>query len=140
MRAGPYALPDLGGTTVLLVDDLVDDRDIVASVLDLAGAGVFEVAYGSEAKATIPHLRPDVVITEMALPDSTGADLARWIRGYDRTHQRVTVVIALTRWAGDYPCAAARAAGFDGYFTKPPTTDDLVVALSALLRAPRKPR
>jgi CheY-like chemotaxis protein len=140
MHAGPYPLPDLSGTTVLLVDDLVHDRGMVASVLDLAGAGVFEVAYGADAKTTIPHLRPDAVITEMALPDSTGVDLARWIRGYDRSHQRATVVIALTRWATEYPAAAARAACFDGYFTKPPTTDDLVVGLAALLCSRRKPR
>jgi hypothetical protein len=140
MHAGPYPLPHLGGTSVLLVDDLLEDRAIAASMLDLAGAGVFEVAYGTEAKTTIPHLKPDVVITEMALPDSTGVDLARWIRGYDRRHDRATVVVALTRWVRDYPCQAARAAGFDGYFTKPPATDDLVVGLAVLLRMPRKAR
>jgi CheY-like chemotaxis protein len=139
MHAGPYPLPDLSGTTILLVDDLVHDRGIVASLLDLAGAGVFEVAYAADAKTTIPHLRPDAVITEMALPDSTGVDLARWIRSDDRRHRRATVVVALTRWAAEYPAAAARAARFDGYFTKPPATDDLVVALAALLCSHRKP-
>jgi CheY-like chemotaxis protein len=49
------------------------------------------------------------------------------------------VLVALTRWAREYSSHAARAAGFDGYFTKPPTTDDLVVGLAALLRASRKP-
>jgi CheY-like chemotaxis protein len=72
MCAGPYRLPDLGGRTVLVVDDLLEDRGIVASMLDLAGAGVFEVTCGEEATATIPHLRPDVVVTELALPDATG--------------------------------------------------------------------
>ena len=137
---GAYALPDLGGASVLMVDDFVDDRGIVASMLDLAGAGVLEVSFASEARVTIAQLRPDAVITEMALPDGTGVDLVRWIRRYDLDHQRTTVVVALTRWGGEYPCAAARAAGFDGYFTKPPTTDDLVVGLSALLRTARKPR
>ena len=122
------------------MDDLLEDRGIVASVLELAGAGVFEVSYGTEAKTTIPHLRPDVVVTEMALPDATGVDLVRWIRHDDRMHERATVVVALTRWASEYPSQAARAAGFDGYFTKPPTTDDLVVGLTALLRTPRKRR
>jgi CheY-like chemotaxis protein len=140
MSEGPYALPDLGGTTVLLVDDLVSERGIVASMLDLAGAGVFEVGYATEAKATIPHLRPDVVVTEMALPDATGVDIARFIRAFDLTHERSTVLVALTRWASEYPCEIARSTGFDGYFTKPPTTDDLVVGLAALLRARRKPR
>lgn len=140
MHAGPYPLPDLDGTRVLIVDDLLEDRSIVASVLDLAGAGVFEVAFAAEAKATIPHLRPDVVVTEMALPDATGVDLALWLRRYDLTHDHPTVLIALTRWAGEYPCEAARAVGFDGYFIKPPTTDDLVIGVAALLRTPRKPR
>jgi hypothetical protein len=139
MRAGPYRLPDLGGRTVLVVDDFLEDRGVVASMLDLAGAGVFEVSGGDEAKATIPHLRPDVVITELALPDATGLELARWIRQYDQASLRATVLVALTRWAREYSSHAARAAGFDGYFTKPPTTDDLVVGLAALLRASRKP-
>ena len=74
------------------MDDLLHERGIVASVLDLTGAGVFEVALASEAKATIPHLRPDAIITEMALPDATGVDLARWVRGYDVARERSTVV------------------------------------------------
>jgi DNA-binding response OmpR family regulator len=136
---GAYALPDLGGATVLIVDDLLDDRGVTASMLDLASAGVLEVSLAADAKATIAQLRPDAVITEMALPDGTGVDLVRWIRRYDLAHQRGTVVVAMTRWGRDFPCDAARAAGFDGYFTKPPSTDDLVVGLAALLRTPRKP-
>jgi CheY-like chemotaxis protein len=135
---GAYALPDLGGASILVVDDGVTDRGVVAAMLDLAGAGVLEVSLAAEAKLTIAQLRPDAVITEMALPDGTGADLVRWIRAYDREHQRGTVVVAVTQWGAEYPCEAARAAGFDGYFTKPPTTDDLVIGLAALLRSPRK--
>jgi two-component system, OmpR family, KDP operon response regulator KdpE len=137
---GAYALPDLGGASILIVDDFVDDRGIIASMLDLAGAGVLEVSFASEARVTIAQLRPNAVITEMALPDGTGSDLVRWIRRYDLDHQRATVVVALTRRDAEYPCDAARAAGFDGYFVKPPSTDDLVVGLSALLRTARKPR
>lgn len=96
---GAYALPDLRGASILIVDDFVVDRGV-----------------------------------------ADRADLVRWIRGYDREHQRLTAVIALTRWGLEYPCEAARAAGFDGYFVKPVTTDDLVVGLAALLRTPRKPR
>jgi two-component system phosphate regulon response regulator PhoB len=140
VQTGPYRLPDLGGINVLIVDDLLEDRSMVAAVLELAGAAVFELSLAMEAKATIRHLRPDVVITEMALADATGVDLARWIRSYDQTRQGGTVVIALTRWVAEYPCEVAREAGFDGYFTKPPTTDDLVVALAALLRTPSKSR
>lgn len=136
---GAYALPDLDGATVLIVDDLVKDRGIVASMLDLAGASVLEVSSAAEAELTIAQLRPDAVITEMVLPDATGVDLVRWIRAYDLAHQRGTVVVAVTQWGDEYPCEAARAAGFDGYFTKPPTTDDLVVGVAALLRTPRKP-
>jgi two-component system KDP operon response regulator KdpE len=137
---GAYALPDLGGATVLIVDDVLADRAIMASMLDLAGAGVLEVRLAAEARATIAQLRPDVVITEMALPDGTGIELVRWIRDYDLDHQRATVAVAVTRWDTEYPCETARAAGFDGYFTKPPTTDDLVIGLAALLRTPRKAR
>ena len=137
--AGPYPLPDLAGTTVLLVDDFVEDRRIVASVLDLAGAGVFEVSYGEEAKTTISHLHPDAVVTELALPDATGVDLARWVRHQDRGLDRTTVVVALTRWPQEYPSGAARAVGFDGYFTKPPVTDDLIFGLAALLGTLPKP-
>jgi two-component system response regulator PilR (NtrC family) len=137
---GAYALPDLSGACILLVDDLLDNRGVVASMLDLAGASVLEVSLAAEAKATIAQLRPDAVLTEMALPDGTGVDLVRWIRDYDRQQQGGTVVVAITQWGAQYPCESARAAGFDGYFTKPPATDDLVVGLAALLRTPRKPR
>ena len=137
---GAYALPDLRGASILIVDDFQEDRGIVASMLDLAGAGVLEVSFAAEARVTIAQLRPDAIITEMALPDGTGAELVRWIRRYDLDHQRSTVVVALTRWGAEYSCQVARVAGFDGYFVKPPATDDLVVGLSALLRTARKPR
>jgi CheY-like chemotaxis protein len=137
---GAYALPDLAGASVLIVDDLLEDRGIIASMLDLAGATVLEVSFAAEAKGTLAQVRPDAVVTEMALPDATGIDLVRWIHRYDVDHQRATVVVALTRWPAEYPCEAARAAGFDGYFIKPPATDDLVIALATLLRTPRKPR
>ena len=137
---GAFALPDLGGFRVLIVDDMVEDRGSMASMLDLAGAGVLEVSSAAEARATIAQLRPDAVITEMALPDGTGVDLVRWIRRYDAEHERATAVVAITQWGAEYPCEVARAAGFDGYFMKPPTTDDLVVGLAALLRSARKPR
>lgn len=137
---GAYALPDLSGASILIVDDVVEDRGIVASMLDLAGAGVLEVSVASEARRAIAQLRPHAVITEMALPDATGVDLVRWIRRHDVDHQRATVALALTRWGAQYPPDVARAAGFDGYFLKPPSTDDLVVGLSALLRTARKPR
>ena len=137
---GAYALPDLAGASILIVDDFLEDGGTVVSMLDLAGAGVLEVGSVSEARVTIAQLRPDAVITEVALPDGTGADLVRWIRSYDLDHQCATVVVALTRWGSEYPCETARATGFDGYFLKPPGTDDLVVGLSALLRTARKPR
>jgi DNA-binding response OmpR family regulator len=137
---GAYALPDLGGASILVVDHFATDRGIVASMLDLAGAGVLEVSDAAEARVAIAQLRPDVVITEMTLPDGTGMDLVRWVRGYDLEHQCATIVLALTRAGSEYPADVARAAGFDGYFMKPPTTDDLVIGLSALLRTVRKAR
>jgi CheY-like chemotaxis protein len=140
MQGGAFALPDLGGFRVLIVDDMVEDRGSMASMLDLAGAGVLEASSVAEAQATIGQLRPDAVITEMALPDGTGVDVVRWIRRYDAEHDRATAVVAITQWGAEYPCEVARAAGFDGYFMKPPTTDDLVVGLAALLRTARKPR
>lgn len=137
---GAYALPDLGGASILVVDHSAMDRGIVASMLDLAGAGVLEVSDAAEARGTIAQLRPDAVITEMTLPDGTGVDLVGWVRGYDLEHQCSTIVLALTRAGSEYSSEVARAAGFDGYFMKPPTTDDLVIGLAALLRTVRKAR
>jgi len=140
MHGGPYPLPDLGGSSILLVDHLREDRGIVASMLDLTGAAVFEASLVAEARTTILQRRPDAIITEMALPDASGVDLVRWIRSYEQGQERFTVVIALTRAPEEYPVDMARAVGFDAYFTRPPTTDDLTVALAALMSAHRTRR
>ena len=140
MRDGPFPLPHLAGTRLLLVDHLQEERGVVASMLDLTGAAVFEVGRAADAMAVMPRLHPDAVITEMALPDATGLELVRFVRAYDRDRQRSTVVVALTRPSGDCPWEMARRAGFDGYFTKPPATDDLTVGLAALLGAHRRRR
>ena len=123
---------------------VVDDEEAIRSALKrfLLGQGyeVVTAATGAEAVQAVQRHKLACVLLDVRLPDASGVDLVRWIRSYEQGQERFTVVIALTRAPEEYPVDMARAVGFDAYFTRPPTTDDLTVALAALMSAHRTRR
>lgn len=70
--------------TLLVVDDQASFRAAARDLLDHAGFEVVgEAADGAEALAAERALRPDIVLLDVRLPDGSGVDIARTMRGYD---------------------------------------------------------
>lgn len=65
---------------VLVVDDRAPNRDYLATVLGYCGHTVTEAADGMEALASIRQVRPDLVITDLLMPNMDGEELARSLR------------------------------------------------------------
>lgn len=110
--------------TVVMVDDDEDLRMIIRDVLERAGYEVIECEDLATALALLAGLVPDVVILDRDLPDGSGLDVARWMRGrvaYDGAR-----IIGLSGRTDRADVAAALAAGCDAVVGKPCTADALV--------------
>ncbi len=132
---GEEVKPEAQRERLLIVDDNVDAADALRMNLEQAGYTV-EVAHtGAEAMAAFRAMRPEVVVLDLGLPDLSGVDVARAIRG--RPEGRDVVLIALTGWGRDEDRARTAEAGFDEHLTKPV---DALVLLQVIAMHRREPQ
>jgi signal transduction histidine kinase/CheY-like chemotaxis protein len=116
---------------VLLADDNRDAADSLAMILQFAGYAVKVVYTGTEAFTMAEKWRPDVVVLDIGMPDMTGHEVARAIRGTD--WGRTMYLIAITGWGQVEDKERARAAGFDEHLTKPVAPEKVEDLLSELV-------
>lgn len=116
--------------TVLVVDDEAASRLLAVQVLAMRGYRCSTAANAEDALAAIDAQAPDVVVTDMAMPATSGLDLVEAIS--DR-HPHVATVM-LTSHDGDRLVEAALDGGVYGYVTKPFAPSALVIAVSCAVR------
>jgi CheY-like chemotaxis protein len=114
--------------TVLLVEDHVDSRDMYAEFLRFQ-FNVVEAGDGMGALEAMKAQRPDVVVTDLALPRMDGYELMERMRADDRL--RDVPVIALSGFSGAEHEERARKAGSSIVLQKPCLPDDLARAIAA---------
>ena len=111
-----------------MVDDNHDAADSLAAMLRLAGHAV-QVAYdGASAMALAETARPDVILLDLGMPQTSGYDVARWIRR--QPWGSSLRLIALTGWGQTEDRRRTREAGFDHHLTKPVDPDQLIAVLA----------
>ena len=120
----------LSGTLVLLVDDDADSREMMTFALEQHGAIVSAVANTSEALANVKQHRPDVIVTDLQMPNGSGFDLMKELRALDGGGQTVPV-LAVTAHARAEDARSALAAGFAAYLTKPIDVVEMINVLGA---------
>ena len=118
----------LTGTRILLVDDDDDGRRVFRAVLRHAGADVLDVGSAALAMEAIAMRRPDVVLTDIAMPQTDGYVLAKRLREANPGMK----IVALSAFpAGRAP---TKDSVFDAYVTKPVEPATLVEAVARVLR------
>jgi signal transduction histidine kinase/ActR/RegA family two-component response regulator len=125
----------LSGVKVLLVDDERDARDLVEHVLTLAGAEVRAVGSAAAALAAFETFQPDLLLSDIAMPQSSGYDLIGQVRALPSAALRGVPAIALTAFARPADAQRALDAGFQRHLAKPVDNDALVAAVAALARS-----
>jgi signal transduction histidine kinase/ActR/RegA family two-component response regulator len=135
-RIGPApsgaARPALQGTQILVVDDDQDALDMLALVLTEAGAAVRTAASATEALALLRWIRPDVLVSDLAMPDEDGYSLIRNLRAIERESGRETPAVALTAYVRVQDRARAVAAGFNVFVEKPVDPEELIAVLAGV--------
>jgi PAS domain S-box-containing protein len=120
---------ELTGVHVLVVDDDVDACDLLSVVLQGWGAHVTTATSAAEAFALFGKERPDVVVSDIGMPDEDGYSLIRRLRATEPEDRRVPA-IAVSALVSDEHRAHALAAGFDRHLPKPVQITDLLQVVS----------
>ena len=118
---------------------LVDDHELIRQGLvrafertaDFSVAG--EAGSVSDGVTLAGQLHPDVVVTDVRLPDGTGLDLVRELR----SHQPDLGIVVLTMYAGDEQLFGALEAGASAFVSKDSPSDDVVAAARHASVSPR---
>ena len=118
------------GLQVLVVDDNQDVAESCKTLLELSGHRVSTAYTGREALELAESLHPDVILLDIGLPDISGYEVARRVRG--TSWGANAELIAVTGWGQDTDRERAFRAGFDHHLTKPISTDSLETLLQSL--------
>jgi signal transduction histidine kinase len=123
----------LTGIRILVVDDDTDSREFFAFALEQLGAHVSTVTSAGEAIATLARLQPNILLSDIGMPDMDGYMLIRQIRAMPPEQGGQILAIALTAYAGEIDRQQALAAGFQHHLAKPVEPDELVKVILNLL-------
>ncbi len=124
--------PLLAGLRVLVVEDSADTREVLQLVLEDAGATVRTAGSVAEALAVLDQQLPDVLVSDLAMPEQDGYDLLRALRRRDPAQGGQLPALALSAFASPDDQTRALAAGFQAHLGKPLRVDALLHAIAAL--------
>ena len=117
---------------ILIVEDEAAIRQMLAFNLSRAGFEVVEAEDCATARARIAGARPDLVLVDWMLPDSSGLELTRSLRREEIS--RELPIIMLTAKSEERDKIQGLDGGADDYITKPFSPRELVSRIKALLR------
>jgi CheY-like chemotaxis protein len=119
---------------VLVVDDTRDSAFILSKLLEILGHRVLTATSAAAALESARRQRPDVVISDIAMPDMDGYELARRLRR--EAGMEGVVLVALTGYGQDGDRQRAKEAGFDQHVVKPVSLETLQMLFASLSDPP----
>lgn len=126
-----------GGTLVLLVEDDRDGRELFALGFEDAGFRVEQAHNGLQALDKAFHVRPDVIVTDLAIPGIDGFQLCKRLREDPRTrHIPIVGITGYASFAAE-PDRATRA-GCDAVYVKPCQPETVIAEINRLLENTRR--
>lgn len=137
-----FGYPDLGGTTVLVVDDHQDSLDFLRDLLRFCGAEVMTAWSTAHARARLEVRVPSLIVCDFQLPRETGVAFLRWLREQPDERARIPA-IAITAYPDAFLRAGDGVHDFDAYFTKPLDVPRFLRTVGAIVARPpagRSPR
>lgn len=121
------------GKKILLVDDEPDNLEFLKFVLETYGASVQTATSAPEAFKLFLQNKPDLLISDIAMPEVNGHTLMRQIRALTREKGARIPAIALTAYAGDTNRQESLQAGFNLHLAKPIQADKLAQTVAELV-------
>jgi PAS domain S-box-containing protein len=122
----------LDRVTVLVVEDDPDNREVLRRLLEQHRAAVFATGSADEALAMMPTVRPNILVSDIGLPEVDGYELIRRVRQIDSASGGGVPAIALTAHASSDDRTQALRAGYQAHIAKPVAPGELVATISSL--------
>jgi signal transduction histidine kinase/CheY-like chemotaxis protein len=122
----------LAGSSILVVDDDHDARELLRIVLESCGAEVHEAASAREALSKLEAEHIDMIVSDIGMPDEDGYSLIRSVRNLPDHAKAGTPAIALTAFARNEDRTRALLEGFNVHMSKPVEPAALLATLGDL--------
>ena len=129
-KRSPNYSASLQGLKILIVDDDDSSRDLLALVLEQESAAIKITTSAKEALGTIEQFQPDILISDLGMPDMDGYELIKRVRKL--ALPRDFKAIAFSAYASEQDTQNSLAAGFDLHINKPLDVNHLVKAIAQL--------
>jgi signal transduction histidine kinase/ActR/RegA family two-component response regulator len=131
--AAEFKRLDLSGIKVLVVEDQHDARELIKRVLEESAADVVTAATADEALAAVERERPDVLVSDIGMPDVDGYELLSRVRALGPARGGRVPAIALTAFARSEDRTRALHAGFLVHASKPVEPAELVATVASVV-------
>ena len=125
-------LPSLQGLKVLVVDDEADTREVIREVLKECGSEVILSRSAAEALEAIEQFKPDILISDLGMPDEDGYSLISKIRALPAERGGQIPAAALTAYARAEDRMRVLRSGFQFHLPKPVDSAELVTVVASL--------
>lgn len=125
-------LPSLAGLTVLVVDDEADTRELIREVLQQCGSEVILSRSAAEALEALEQHKPDILISDLGMPDEDGYSLIEKIRALPPERGGRIPAAALTAYARAEDRMRVLRSGFQFHLPKPVDSAELVTVVASL--------
>jgi PAS domain S-box-containing protein len=129
----PSPLRPFSGVKILIVEDEADMRELIGFILEEQGATVRVAASAAEALQQIPQFLPDILISDIGMPEMDGYGLMHQVRTLPPERGGSVPAIALTAYAGERNQRQALASGFQQHLPKPIEPEVLVRTIAMLV-------
>lgn len=123
----------LNGLRVLVVDNNLDCRVLLTTVLEEYGIEAIAVTSAVEALEILKQVEPDLLISELALPEVDGYSLMHQVKAINKKRQAEIPAIALTAHDSKSDRVHALSAGFCKHISKPFDIDELIEIIASVI-------
>jgi PAS domain S-box-containing protein len=133
-RINSLKTADLTGLCVLLVDDERDTLEVLRTALTGCGATVRTSISASEALETFLEWQPNVLISDLGMPNEDGFSLIRKVRALTAEQGNDVPAAALTAYVREEDRISALEAGFQAHISKPVDPTEFAIEVAALAK------
>ncbi len=130
--ASPYRTTDLVGLNLVVVDDEADARDLIRRVLEECGARVLTAGSAAEALHLIETDRPDIIVSDIGMPDLDGYEFLRRVRALGPNKGGRVPAVALTAFARSEDRTRALRSGYLVHVSKPVEPSELIAIIASV--------
>lgn len=133
LRSETQEQPRLDGLKILVVDDNESAREAISIYLKSFGGEILSVDSAKEAFESLPRFKPDLLVSDIAMPLEDGYSLISRIRALGAEDGGLTPAVALTAYATTEDSKRAMAAGFHAHLAKPVEAHELARVILRLV-------